>query len=282
MVMIKRLGILLSLLWLCFSPLTQAAKSDDDTGSDDKQVYTIDEDTELVSTLKISYDKPSIVVKSIYPRLISYAPNQAVDDFNDLVKEFIRDQIKEYKTRLEQRADELNNEPKKTLNNLYIDYSASIIKSDGNPILSIRFNVQGSLAAIGYRYHYHRVLNYDLNTGEKITLSDLFQPGANYLAAFANYTSNDLLRDLRNRELVMDGTAPQAENFINWNIKPQGILITFDAGQVAPPINGAYMVLVPYAELKRIMSENAVIEECVRHSKKCERSNLLVGGFIDT
>lgn len=280
-----RLGIL-SILTCCLAltPAFADDDNDDNTAADDKQIYEINNQTIMISTLKFQYGRPRIVIKSIYPQLESHSDNQTVEDFNQLVNDIVQDEITAFKNILAKNKIALDNGPKnanKTLNNLYIDYNASIIRFE-NPIISIRFTIQGSMVGAAHPYHYHRTLNYDLNTGEKIELSDLFNPGTQYLGAFANYTSNYLLRSLNDKEMVMNGTAPTENNFKNWNIKPNGILITLEEGQAAPYVNGAQTILVPYSVLKRIMSPDSVLADCLDHPKKCERSNLLTGGFIDT
>ncbi|MFZ2314872.1 MAG: RsiV family protein [Gammaproteobacteria bacterium] len=278
---------LLSIIACCLvlTPAFADDDNDDNTATDDKQVYEINSQTIMISTLKFQYGRPRIVVKSIYPQLESHSENQTVDDFNRLVTDTVQDEIAAFKMVLAKNKAVLENgpqNPNKTLNNLYVDYNASVIRFDENPIISIRFTIQGSMVGAAHPYHYHRTLNYDLNTGEKIELSDLFKPGAQYLGAFANYTSNYLLRYLKDNEMVMNGTAPIENNFKNWNIKPNGILITIEEGQAAPYVNGAQTILVPYTVLKRIMSSDSVLADCLNHQKKCERNNLLTGGFIDT
>ncbi len=275
------------LITFCLSMTTLHADNmnDDNTGTDDTQVYEINQETIMVSKLRFEYDRPRIVVKLIYPQLESHADNQSVEDFNKLVNNALKEEIASFKLILEKNKLALDNGPKnanKTLNNLYIDYNASVIRLGDEPIISLRFSIQGSMVGAAHPYHYHRTLNYDLATGEKIELSDLFLPDARYLGAFANYTSNYLLGYLKDRNMVMNGTAPTEHNFKNWNIKPNGILITFEEGQVAARVYGAQTILIPYTMLKRIMSPDSVLANCLDHQKKCERSNLLTGGFIDT
>jgi hypothetical protein len=134
---------------------------------------------------------------------------------------------------------------------------------------------------MAHPYHHHFVLNYDLNNNEKINLDDLFSPDADYLPVLSSYTSSVLNRRLRDKQMIADGTAPKPENFKNWNIKPNGLLFTFDEYQVAPYVNGAQTVLVPYSILKKMIDPDSLIANCVTNKKRCSRSNVLTGGFID-
>ncbi|HEX4045792.1 MAG TPA: RsiV family protein, partial [Gammaproteobacteria bacterium] len=131
-------------------------------------------------------------------------------------------------------------------------------------------------------YHHHFVLNYDLKNNQPLELGMLFNPNADYLTVLSTYTQMTLSnRHLPDKEMIAAGTAPKPENFRNWNIKPNGLLITFDEYQVAPYVNGTQTVLVPYSFLKSILNPTSPVTACVIHKKQCSRSNLLTGGFID-
>lgn len=280
---VKRLLLLCTALWLVniVPALAGYQSADDNTGRDDTQVFHIYKDVDLVSTLKYAYGRnPHYFVKAVYPQLEGDMDNTNIDDFNRRVITLIQDEIASFQNQVINKQDTANTSSK-AKNNLYLDYDTSTIKSNGDHIISVRFTIQGFIAGMAHPYHHHRVMNYDLETGETIELADLFREHANYLAAFADYTSHYLYKRLPDKDLLLAGTAPKAENFINWNIKPTGILITFEEYQVAPYVNGAQTVLVPYAVLKKIMHKDSPIADCVNHRSRCLRSNLLTGGFMD-
>lgn len=275
----------LHLLMLCLllsAPLFADDSADDSTGKDDTQVYPIYDDVELVSSLKIQYDKPRIVIKSVYPELQSDTLKDSVEAFNQLVIDLIQDKIEEFKTDVTSNLQSQQQLPKyQRRNDLYLDYDASFIQSGKNPIISIRFSSQGYVAGMAHPYHHHFVVNYDLNNNEQLTLDDIFSPDADYLPVLSNYTSSVLDRRLKDKHLIIEGTAPTPDNFKNWNLKPNGILITFDENQVAPYIQGAQTVLVPFTLLKKWIDPDSPIAGCVTSKKRCSRSNVLTGGFID-
>ncbi|MCW5582533.1 MAG: DUF3298 domain-containing protein [Gammaproteobacteria bacterium] len=66
-----------------------------------------------------------------------------------------------------------------------------------------------------------------------------------------------------------------------WNIKPNGLLITFETGKVAPYIYGPQTVLVPYSALMDVIPPESPIADCITHRSRCLSNNLLTGGFID-
>jgi hypothetical protein len=67
---------------LISTPVLAEDSADDSTGRDDTKVYHVYDDVELVSTHKIQYDKPRIVVKSVYPQLQSDIIKDSVETFN--------------------------------------------------------------------------------------------------------------------------------------------------------------------------------------------------------
>jgi hypothetical protein len=96
-------------------------------------------------------------------------------------------------------------------------------------------------------------LNYDLGQGRELGLGDLFLPNSNYLEVISNYCVNELRKQPYSDSFFMDGANPTLENYRNWNVKSDGLLITFDEYQVAPYAAGPQTVTVPYAELKSLI-----------------------------
>lgn len=256
---------------------------DDNTGRDDAQVYHLYSDVDLVTTLKYRYGQtPKSFVKSVYPQLEGDVDSEYLTRFNELVTDLIKQEIAAFQKSAEQNQKGLTVTPStKIRNNLYVDYDSSVIKSDQDHLLSVRFSFQGYLTGMAHPFHYHRVLNYDIDSGQKIELDELFIPGSNYLEVISDYVRETLSKSLEDKKMIAQGTAPTAENFKFWNIKPNGLLFTFDEYQVAPYVFGAQTVLVPYSVLKDVLAPEAIIAGCVKQKKKCARNNLLTGGFID-
>lgn len=297
---------LIVLIGLLFTPTLIFADNlaDDDTARDDTQVYHIDKDLDMVSTLKFNYDKPKIVVKSVYPQLqdnndyIAHPGNRhrndsyndevdgkmdsdtsSVGGFNQSVIQIVEEEINAFKRQVKLIQEKKASTSGK--NNLYVDYDTSVIRSGRNRIISVRFSMQASIGGAANRYHYHRVLNYDLDNNQKIELQDLFKPESNYLNALSHYTGGVLMRRFPRDSVIVDGAAPKVENYAIWNVKPRGLLITFDAYQVAPYEQGAQTIFVPYSALKEVLSPKSPINSCIKHRTSCMRDNLLTGGFID-
>ncbi|VVC74830.1 Peptidoglycan-N-acetylmuramic acid deacetylase PdaC [Aquicella siphonis] len=264
-----------------FSP-SQANPADEDSGLEDSMTFHVYDDVDLVSTLKFEYGRPRIIIKSVYPQLVSETDHAGVDTFNEMALQYVKDEIALFRERVKDHAEAQKKIPKdKITNNLYIDYNTSYIKSKRDHIISIRFSIQGYVGGTAEPYHTHRVLNYNLDKNQAIELSDLFIPGSNYLEILSRYTRFDLARRLKNSSRIADGTLPVPESFANWNIKPTGIVITFDENRVAPDVYGAQTVLVPYSALSEVIAPDSPVADCIAHRSRCLSNNLLTGGFID-
>ena len=136
-----------------------------------------------------------------------------------------------------------------------LDVQYQVVSPSGN-ILSIKYQTEGYIAGMAHPYHLIYSFNYDLEQGKDIALSDLFLPGADYLGALSKYCAAQLsTRDI-NFQDFSQGADPTAENYKNWNITSEGLMITFDEYQVAAYVAGPQVVTVPYSELKSLIDPN--------------------------
>lgn len=103
-------------------------------------------------------------------------------------------------------------------------------------------------------------LNYDLAQGRELALSDLFLPNADYLGAISKYCITELSKQPFFDTPFAEGAQPKPENYRNWNIAPDGLVITFDEYQVAPYAAGPQTVTIPYSELKSLINPQGPLE----------------------
>jgi len=107
-------------------------------------------------------------------------------------------------------------------------------------------------------------LNYDLGQGRELTLADLFLPDSNYLEIISAYCIDELRKQPFAEAASLEGAQPTPENYRNWNIEPSGVLITFDAYQVAPGAAGPQTIVVPYGELTALIDPQSPLAVVVR------------------
>lgn len=286
MKLIRTILTVFLLTGFCFI-LPSFAADDDDVGFDNAKAQTIKavtlfSDISLYTDQKIQYGKPRIVVKAVIPQLQSESDNPVVSAFNDEVDEVLQNAVAEFQKRVDTAQTYQASLARSSVkNDLILDYDSSYITSGSVHILSIRFTMQGVVTGMAHPYRYHRVLNFNLDNGDIIELNDLFKTDSNYLSTLSTLATESLTKRAFAKSFIAEGAAPNADNYANWNLKPNGIMITFEEAQVAPYAHGTQSVLIPYSALENVIADDSVIEGCVKHSKKCSRSNLLTGGFID-
>lgn len=95
-------------------------------------------------------------------------------------------------------------------------------------------------------------LNYDLRTGRRLDLADLFKYPEKALQLMSSWSQKELARSLgedTDEDMIRDGVAPDLRNFANLTLTPQGLRIEFQPYQVAPWAAGPQRVDMPLAEL---------------------------------
>jgi hypothetical protein len=132
------------------------------------------------------------------------------------------------------------------------DEKYTLLSPPGN-VLSLKLDIYTYIAGAAHPTTHTRVVNYDLESGSDLMLDQLFLPGSNYLETISNYCIAELKKRDIDFESFSTGAQPTVENYSNWNITPEGLLITFDEYQVAAYALGAQLVTVPYADLQSII-----------------------------
>lgn len=141
-----------------------------------------------------------------------------------------------------------------------LDGSYDVMYAEKN-LLSLRFTFSEYFAGAAHPSNFSQTLNYDLSTDNTLTLSDVFKNEESALKAFSDFARKEFLkRKISDKEWITTGTEPLADNFRNWNITPDGILVTFDAYQVASYAEGPQEVLVPYSVLKNLVKANSPVK----------------------
>lgn len=277
-------SLLTSWLLVCFihPAFANDMSADDTTGSDDTRSYHLADDMDMNSSVHFQYAKPRIVIKAIYPELQSENKADAVLMINQLVLDLVKEESANFQKRVDENRSGQAHLPKnKIKNNFYIDYSSSSGTVGKHFVISLRFSLQGYIAGMAHPYHYHRVINYDLTSQQQLELPDLFRPDSDYLKMLSDYSRQSLTKRLDNNDMIYKGTEPNVDNFKMWNFGPNGLLFTFEEYQVAPYVNGAQTIMIPYSELKPFIPDDSPLASCLKKQTRCMRNNIETGGFID-
>jgi len=100
-----------------------------------------------------------------------------------------------------------------------------------------------------------KTMIFDLETGCEYILSDIFRGESAYLQKLSRLSREQLkkeekLGDLYDEFMVNPGTAPEVENFKNFVLTKEGIIIFFEDYQVAPYAAGEQKVEFTYSEFE--------------------------------
>ena len=138
------------------------------------------------------------------------------------------------------------------------DVHSSLVSTAGD-LLSLKMVADEYVDGAAHPFQFTVTLNYDLAAGRELSLGDLFLLGATYLDTLAAYCKTQLAgRDI-DFEAFASGADPTPDNYHNWNITSDGLLITFDEYQVAPYAAGPQTVTVPYSELKGSLDPHGLL-----------------------
>ncbi len=197
---------------------------------------TIFTDSSILQDYKIHAQIPTIM-NSNDPRALAFA-TEMHDFVHKLVDEF------------EKNMAAMGPPPIKTTS--YLDIRYQLVSPPGN-ILSIKYQTEGYVAGMAHPYHLNYTFNYDLEAGKDIPLRDLFLANSNYLEVISKYCFTQLSTRNIDFQDFSQGADPTADNYKNWNITPDGLMVTFDEYQVAAYVAGPQTVTVPYSELKSLI-----------------------------
>lgn len=99
--------------------------------------------------------------------------------------------------------------------------------------------------------------NYDLKTGKKIELKDLFKSNSNYLKTLSDYCIKNLSKKVASYDddstWVKNGASPKSDNFKTFTVTQNSLTIHFQTYQVASYAEGPQEVKIPFSVIKNIM-----------------------------
>ena len=175
-----------------------------------------------------------------------------VAGFNQRLNELVKKEVDTW------RQSFLQNTGPVVGNGSTLDATYTLISQTGD-LWSFKFDFNFYSDGAAHPGLYSITLNYDLGQGKELALADLFLPNTNYLQTISNYCVSELSKQPGFEGPFAEGAQPTPENYRNWNITPEGLLITFDMYQVMPGASGPQQVLVPYSELRGLINPEGVL-----------------------
>ena len=243
----ERLPLITSILaGLCLVTLAYGCTDPATTGPNTTPVTT--PSYTLISTpFQESGIDPPYQINAELPLLLE---NQQlpVEHFNQLVDALVRGNIASFRNNVLEKSPDPPISVGSSYNLKYDQLSPL------GQIISLKFMINTYFDGAAHPGEQNLTFTYDLVAGQKLNLEQLFVLGSDYLDRIASSCKMQLnLRDIAYNEA---GADPTVENYHNWNITADGLLITFDMYQVAAAAAGSQTVLVPYGELREIIDSH--------------------------
>ena len=199
---------------------------------------------------------PPFTITAQTPQLTG-SSDPRVQAFNQRLAELVQKEVETFRTNFLQNP----NPPLSGGSSLEVTYT--LVHQFGE-IWSLKFDFSFYSDGAAHPGLYSLTLNYDLAHNRELTLGDLFLPDSNYLEAISAYCIAELSKQPFFEGPFTEGAQPTLENYRNWNITPQGLMITFDEYQVAPYAAGPQTIIVPYTELHAMLAPSGPLADLIK------------------
>jgi hypothetical protein len=187
---------------------------------------------------------PPFTITSQTPQLAG-SDDPRVTAFNQRISDLVEKEVDVW------RQGFLQNPVPPMTSGSFLEVTYTLI-SQYDEIWSLKFDFHFYSDGAAHPGSYSMTINYDLGRGGELALGDLFLSGSSYLEAISEYCIAELSKQPFFDGAFTTGADPTLENYRNWNIMPEGLMITFDTYQVAPGAAGPQVVVVPYDRLKSL------------------------------
>ena len=185
---------------------------------------------------------PVFTITAQVPQLTG-SEDPRVAAFNQLLNEVVQKEVVVF------RGEFMRGPFTEVSTNSFLDVTYEL-EAQYNDIWSFKFNYSFYNSGAAHPGDFSHTVNYDLGVGHELALGDLFISGSDYIGTISNYCLEELRRKPYSDSFTTSGADPTFENYRNWNITLQGLMITFDTYQVAPGAAGPQIVIMPYDQLQ--------------------------------
>lgn len=240
--------VIIAALFYFFFPLkSQAPEKTSEVGT------TTTETSFTYTTKTITEDNKEkfYSLKATYP-VFSLSDAEVQKNLNDNVVLLVNQEISAYKTSFNQTS---NPDGQYGTSNFVLTFEINANQVLKN-ILPVRFDESFYSAGAAHPGTSILTVNYDLNSGEPISLASLWRPGSGYLDIISSYSIDALESKLGTDtdEMIRDGAGPKEENFEAFLLTDQGLLVIFNEYQVAAYAAGEQEITIPYSALQNILN----------------------------
>jgi hypothetical protein len=201
----------------------------------------------------------NFVMKIEYPQIKKYDNENIREIINKEIKSKILKKVEEFSKDLAEW--EIADFNKDFVSGMYCEYNTSNTKN----IFSIIFYIDHYFSGSAHPNHNSLTMNFDLSNGKLINFENIFDNKNDYLKIFSdyciNYFKNSKDGEYYTDEWLQEGAGPKIENFKSFNIKPDGLFITFDPYCINSYAAGYQTILVNYENIKDLVDKNGILKE---------------------
>jgi hypothetical protein len=169
---------------------------------------------------------PPFTITSQTPQLTG-SDDPRVTAFNQRLNQLVAKEVDTF------RQSFLQNTAPIVTNGSFLEVSYELVSQIGD-LWSLKLDFSFYADGAAHPGLYSITLNYDLGQGKELALSDLFLPNSNYLEVISNYCMAELSKQPFFDVPFSEGAQPSPDNYRNWNLTPDGLMISIDEYQVAP------------------------------------------------
>lgn len=199
-----------------------------------------------------SFEEDGYDLNAEYPQLASDKPESR--RFNKWIKNKVLGHANEFK-RLADAEQRRKHKRKPQLWGLGLSY---IVYYSNEHLISLRLTHSMMAAGQMHPIAYYETINFDLKKGRQLRAKDIFKRG--YLKSFSSYSRKHLMDHyaIVNDGWLKGGTEPTVDNFTNWNLVPDGVLLSFEDYQVGPHSFGQPEFVVPFSAMRDTIRQNVL------------------------
>jgi hypothetical protein len=215
-------------------------------------------DLELVSIFyEENHENPPSSITAVIPQLEG-GDDPRVQAFNEAVNLLMAGEIESFKNGLVS----MSTPPLIAVSTFDSTYQ---VIYQGGDLWSVKFDMAIYADGAAHPGNLVKTFNYDFAHSRSISLVELFLANSQFLEVLSDYCSIELsTRDIAFNETTV-GAEPTFQNYRNWNITPEGLMITFERGQVTAYAAPEQVVIVPYSVLESIVNPQGILAGFTKH-----------------
>ncbi|MCW1970867.1 MAG: DUF3298 and DUF4163 domain-containing protein [Anaerolineae bacterium] len=181
------------------------------------------------------------------PKLQGGKSPAAVTAFNNYIEGILSKEVAKHKAEFIK-----NGKPTGFEGHNSLDTSYDILTLNQSYV-SLRLNYFSYYAGAAHPNTNSVAINYDLDKRAPVLLSEQFKPGTTFIKSISTYVNQELEKTLAD-SFFKEGATAKAENFKNWGVTENGLVMHFDAYQVAAYAVGPQEVVIPKSALTAILN----------------------------